>query len=142
MFIYENKISPPNISFGAQDHNSIIDLNQDLDGFKKFKKKYASIYDDYEMIRAFRVSKNIVTLKPNETKYFATKVNFPNYKMRYYEMENKKKYFLQISINNPLKFSKKYTEKILGNSEKKFSIFTGKITSNPIPLIYEVYNAK
>ncbi len=60
---------------------------------------------------------------------------------RYFNMANSKDYYFQISLQNPHEFISKYY-KVLQNKDKQrdFTIFTGQIFSNKIPLVYEVYN--
>ena len=136
----DNKILYPNFNVSHNGTNQIYDFNQDINGFKSFSKKFDTLYNEYELVRAFRISKKIVKIKSGETKVFSTKVDFPLYKIRSFEMENNKNYSFQVSIYNPIQLSKKYTEKILENEDKQLTIFTGRISSNKVPLVFKVYN--
>ena len=136
----DNKILEPSFNVFHNGTNKIFDIDQDFVSFQSFSKEFETIYDDYELIRAFRISKKIVKIKSGEMKVYSTKVNFPLYKVRSFQMENNKKYYFQVSLNNPIQLSKKYTEKILGVEKMQFSIFSGRIKSNKVPLIYKVYN--
>ncbi|CEJ68351.1 hypothetical protein BN1195_00634 [Chryseobacterium oranimense G311] len=140
--LYEkNVLLTPMFSFGAGSTNSHSQLDLNSKEFQKFRKQFLKEYDEYEMKIAYRISKNIIILKPKEKKIFSTKVNFPNYMGRYFNMANSKDYYFQISLQNPHEFISKYY-KVLQNKDKQrdFTIFTGQIFSNKIPLVYEVYN--
>ena len=60
---------------------------------------------------------------------------------RYFNMENSKDYYFQVSLQNPQEIMFRYYS-VLHNKDKEqqFTIFTGQIYSNKIPLIYKVYN--
>lgn len=142
-YIYEkNILLTPMFSFGARSTNIISKIEVTSKEFKKFHKQFAAIFDEYEMEIAYRISKKIVNLKPKEKKIFVTKVNFPNYKGRYFNLKNKSNYFFQISLQNSNEDISKYYKVITNTSEKVFSVFTGQIYSNKIPLVYEIYNSQ
>lgn len=142
-YVYEeNRRLNPGISSNADNMNTITDINRFSNEFSHFREFYSKFYDDYDMRVAYRISKNIVQLKPKETKLFRTDVNFPRYRLRYYNMVNKGKYYFQIGLHNPKEYAKKYLEVLLADKNEEFEIFTGQIFSNKIPLIYEVYNNK
>ena len=110
-----------------------------LMNLKYFLKK-SKKFDDFDMRVAFRLSKQVIILEPKEEKVFTTLINFPNYMSRYFELQNKGTYFFQISLNNPNNAISKYFEKIVDNDKKQYSIFSGQVFSNKVPLIYEVHN--
>lgn len=141
-YLYEKDILlTPMFSFGAGSTNSHPQLDLNSKEFQKFRMQFLKEYDEYEMKIAYRISKKIIILKPKEKKIFSTKVNFPSYMGRYFNMTNSKNYYFQISLQNPHELISKYY-KVLQNIDKQmnFTIFTGQIFSNKIPLIYEVYN--
>ncbi|HCA08444.1 hypothetical protein [Chryseobacterium sp.] len=141
-YIYEkNTLLTPMFSFGAGSNNSHPQLYLNSKEFQKFRKQFFKEYDEYEMKIAYRISKNLIILKPKEKKFFSTQVNFPNYMGRHFNMVNSKNYYFQISLQNPQELISKYY-KVLQNKDKErdFTIFTGQIYSNKIPLIYVVYN--
>lgn len=72
-------------------------------------------------------------------------LGFPIYKSKvdkttkFYDLKNNHFYNLEISLNNPKEILEKYF--IAPETHlKKAKIFTGKIHSNRVPLIYQVYN--
>lgn len=141
-YVYEkNEILKSGMSSG-KNGNTILNIDTSSDEFKKFSLQYSKFYNDYDLSIPYRMSKNIVFLKPKETKVFTTKVNFPNYMRRYYKMLNKRKYFFQISLNNPKEIISKYFKAMPNFSKKDIKVFTGQIISNKVPLVYEVYNDK
>ncbi|MBW8361665.1 MAG: hypothetical protein K0M56_05695 [Kaistella sp.] len=136
-YIYEkNKRLDPGFSFGA-NLNTFMDINILSDEYEKFEEKYSKLFDENDLRVAYRISKNIIHLKPKETKVFKTRVNFPGYRSRYYALVNKGKYYFQMSLNNPAEIILKYSEII---SSDNVRIYTGQIYSNKVPLVYEVYN--
>lgn len=116
-----------------------FDLDKSSPDFKKFRKSFPEIFSDADLEIAFRISKNIITLKPGEEKYFSTKINFPSYKSRYLNMKNKSEYYFQISLQSPKDIVEKYYQPIKEKNNKEI-VFVGQIFSKKIPLVYEVYN--
>lgn len=141
-YLYEkNKLLSPMFSFGASSTNSHHQFDLSSKEFQKFRKQFLKEFDEYEMKIAYRISKNIIIIKPNEKKTFSTKINFPSYMGRYFNMENSGNYYFQIGLQNPQEIISKYYNVLHHkNKEQKFTIFTGQISSNKIPLIYKVYN--
>lgn len=141
-YLYEkNKLLSPMFSFGASSTNSHPQFDLSSKEFQKFRKQFLKEYDEFEMKIAYRISKKIIIIKSKEKKIFSTKVNFPSYMGRYFNMENSKDYYFQVSLQSPQELISKYY-KVLQNKNKELKpiIFTGQIFSNKIPLIYEVYN--
>lgn len=141
-YLYEkNMLLSPSFSFGATSTNTPIQFDIDSKEFQKFRKLFLKEYDEYEMKIAYRISKNIIIIKSKEKKIFNTKVNFPSYKGRYFNLKNSKDYYFQISLQNPQEIISKYFSVLRNkNKEEQFTIFTGQISSNKIPLVYKVYN--
>ncbi|SEH34692.1 hypothetical protein SAMN05421593_2701 [Chryseobacterium culicis] len=141
-YLYEkNTRLSPMFSFGASSTNSYPQFDLTSIEFQKFRKQFQKEYDEYEMKIAYRISKKIIIIKSKEKKTFGTKVNFPSYMGRYFNMENSKDYYFQVSLQNPQEIMSKYYS-VLHNKDKEqqFTIFTGQIYSNKIPLVYKVYN--
>lgn len=78
-------------------------------------------------------------LRPGEQKVFRTKVNFPNYKTRSYNLTNNNNYFFQIGVNIPIHFHN-MINKLIQKSDRDYKVFSGKLVSDKIPLIFQVYN--
>ncbi|WFB66419.1 MULTISPECIES: hypothetical protein [Chryseobacterium] len=141
-YLYEkNTLLSPMFSFGASKTNCHPQFDLSSEEFQKFRRQFLKEYDEYEMKIAYRISKKIIIIKSKEKKTFSTKVNFPSYMGRYFNMENSKDYYFQVSLQNPQEIMFRYYS-VLHNKDKEqqFTIFTGQIYSNKIPLIYKVYN--
>ncbi|MGI9652010.1 hypothetical protein [Chryseobacterium sp. RLHN22] len=130
----------PEGSFGTHSKNKLFEFDPKSTDFINFKKKYSNIFNSTEIKIAYRISKKIVKLNPKEEKTFVTTINFPNYKSRFFHLNNKIKYKFQISLHVPKEIISKYYQAIIQKEDKKIHIFSGNLLSNKIPLVYEVYN--
>jgi len=108
--------------------------------YQVFKKKYSKLFNDDELKIAYRLSKNSIELKAHDERLFVTKIDFPFYKSKYVELKNKKKYEFQISLDSSKTIIDQYFLIISKEVCKDCKIFTGKILSNKVPLLYDVYN--
>lgn len=118
-----------------------FDLDHTHIDFRRFEKSFSKLFNDEDLEIAFRISKNVIKLKPGEEKFFFTKVNFPSYKSRFIDLKNKSEYYFQMSVQIPKDIIGKYYQPIREKNNKD-SIFVGQIFSNKVPLHYEVYNDK
>ena len=107
--------------------------------FRRFEESFSKLFSSEDLEIAFRISENVIKLKPGEEKYFSTKVNFPSYKSRFIDLRNKSEYYFQISVQIPKEIIEKYYQPIKEKNNKDL-IFVGQIFSNKVPLHYEVYN--
>lgn len=131
-YIYKkNDLIEPGFSFGGSSINIFND--------EYFRCEEKIQNNDWDPKVLCRFSKLIVHFKPKEEKVFSAKVNFPNYKGRTYNLKNKEIYYFEMSISNPLEYVEAYLN-LIPKNKKKYMIFTGKLYSNKVPLIYEVYN--
>ena len=89
--LYNNETEViPNFSFGSHDFIESFDFEKHFKSLNEFTTKYSGLlnHNEYDIKIAFRILQKIVIIKPGEEKVFWTRVNFPNYRMRYYEMKN------------------------------------------------------
>lgn len=139
-YVFEKKIlMPSQMAFHHGTNKFDVD-NTHMD-FRRFEQSFSKLFSEEDLEIAFRISKNIIRLKPEEERYFSTKINFPSYKSRFIDLKNKSEYYFQISVQTPKEIVEKYYQPIK-NKNNKDSIFVGQIFSQKIPLIYEVYNDK
>lgn len=139
-YIFEKKTLLP-VQYAFHNGENEFKVDKNSSDFKKFRQSYSKFFSHQDLEIAFRISKKIVKLKPQEEKYFSTRVNFPAYKRRFIYLKNKSEYYFQISLQTPKEIVEKYYQPIR-NINNKDSIFVGQIFSNKIPLIYKVYNDK
>lgn len=109
----------------------------DLDSFRL---KYNIVTEDFvDLNIMYKISGRQITMAPKETIYLTTKIQLPIYISEadggalWYDLENKKKYYLQIQLNVPKKIVKKYSTK---KDKKKHKYFLGSIMSNKVNFIY------
>lgn len=132
--------------YGLYNSDGFHDLIRG-DDYETFKKKYADHIKEPDVDIAYQIYKNTIFLAPKERKVFSIKIDFPIYKSKvdkttkFYDLKNNHFYNLEISLNNPKEVLERYF--IAPETHlKKAKIFTGKIHSNRVPLIYRVYNDK
>ncbi len=118
-----------------------FDVDNTHINFRRFKELFSKLFTEEDLKIAFRISENVIKLKPGEEKYFSTEVNFPSYKSRFIDLKNNTEYYFQISLQTPKEIVEKYYQPIRDKNSKDF-VFVGQIFSNKIPLVYEVYNDK
>ncbi|MFZ4927685.1 hypothetical protein [Chryseobacterium sp. Mn2064] len=104
---------------------------------KENRKRFNNNISD--ITAAYRVSKCILYLKAGEKKIFTTQVDFPGYKGRAFDMKNKNIYYFQISLNSPKDLISQYYTKEKRNKKNDYTVFTGQVFSNKVPLIYHMY---
>src|SRR5690606_19395848 len=118
-YIYlNNKLIKPMFSFGASSINNIND--------EDFKCEEETHYNGWDPKVLCRISKLIIHLKPKEEKVFRTKVNFPEYRGRIYNLKNNHIYHLEISISNPVEYVEAYFN-LIPKNQKAYKVFTGKL---------------
>lgn len=133
-FLYEkDNLLQPNFSFGASGINK-INLPGHCDGIDDSHGRRRT-----SRVINCRISGLLMHLRPGEQKVFRTKVNFPNYKTRSYNLTNNNNYFFQIGVNIPIHFHN-MINKLIPKSDRDYKVFSGKLVSDKIPLIFQVYN--
>ncbi len=133
-FLYEkDNFLQPHFSFGASGINK-NNLPAHCDGIDDSlgRRRTSTLIN-------CRISGLLLHLRPGEQKVFRTRVNFPNYKTRGYDLTNNDNYFFQIGINIPVHFHN-IINKLIPKSDRNYKVFSGKLVSDKIPLIFQVYN--
>lgn len=139
-YVFEKKILMPS-QMAFHHGTNKFDVDKSNRDFTKFRHSYSKLFCQQDLEIAFRISKKIVKLQAREEKYFSTRIDFPAYKSRSFDLKNKSEYYFQISLQIPKGIVEKYFNPIKDKNNGEV-VFVGQIFSNKIPLIYEVYNDK
>ena len=138
VFEKSNLLNPDGVS---DSEGNKFNIDRNSDDFRKFKRKFNKIFNKNDIEVAFGINSRILKLKPEEVKYFSTRVDFPRYRRRYIDLKNKSEYYFQISLQIPKEIVDKYYLPTRHKNDTE-TVFVGQIFSQKIPLIYEVYNYK
>lgn len=97
--------------------------------------------ETYDLRLLYKISKNVISFRPNETKKFCTKINLPYYispedvSPKFYELNPNDKYEIQLNLQLPSAYIKEL-QKLLKKSAIKYNLYSGIITSSKINFQY------
>lgn len=134
----QNLLKPNSGSDALQKQPRELPTQEELVLFKK--KKQLKTTDISYLSLLYKIDKRLITLAPKETKSFCTNISLPLYNSPadigslMYELENDKKYAVQLHLNIPKEILQKYTGTVK-NQLKKYKMFSGTIISNKASFI-------
>lgn len=152
----KGNIPKPQFHFSHADETFLCYKYTDSMTRLRYKEKQLGVYNDSAWVEMNRfISRNIVTIGPNETLYFRNQLTLPKRKIPQYphevlvgylssDFDTTKIYYAQLNFNNTASEVKKYLTDIqLRNIEENgYTVFDGIVYSNKIPVKYKPKNRK